>query len=790
MVCVIAAILFWGGKAYAQETSSNVSFTESGDDNSTLTITVTGTAVDADVLNFENQLSGKSYSKVIFDGGGTVNDAFVRKLDNMTSIEVLDMSGVVVESLTSNTIPLINTGSNSTLKVMIFPKTEEVNGKMLLPSSLLDNYKWTRGLALTIIIPEGYTDIENAAFQNINGIKSVSLPSTLNYIGKYAFASTGLTKLSLPTNLDKIDDGAFYELKNLAVVKLNDNLRFIGAGAFGCSGDLTDNSQRTLVVPESVRYIGPYAFSERKYSDIYFEGKNTPVCPFGAFTYVDGYGNIETKKGTAFSGTDDKVHYCNGGFDANAKMSDLADKVSQGYANRENYINGGFYMTIMHYPTDAKDPDKYSDQSRKYETKFDKEGDSEKFDDRAFVKVGEEPEQLYYDYHDNSGSNSGASNYCFQFVNPGFRDTYLGEQYIWPSQSQFIRAYVTAGLGVKWDGVTQVDTELSADDKKVLKEAGYDWEKDPTLSYNAFLGTRKFALTNADIKSSPSYVIDMKGGQWWTLCVPFNMTKKMVDKTFGENSEVCLFDRVIRQVNNKTKKNRIVLYFTQNVYAHKTEPKGADGKWKFDENASAPNDDDIVIYAHEAYMIHPSKTDEDATFVVDNYEPVEGSPTPTVVMGKNEYVGKSDAPDNVPYRYVGNYLSKGEGRAIADVKIPKYSYVYAKSGKEKPKFWFLTDDLMTWKPNKCVVQTNERGAGEDDFQNFFDFEASSAKQASFFGTEFDDSTTAIDSMEIIAGEKNDSAIYNLEGKLVSNDGSKSNLAKGIYIQNGKKFVIK
>lgn len=231
-------------------------------------------------------------------------------------------------------------------------------------------------------------------------------------------------------------------------------------------------------------------------------------------------------------------------------------------------------------------------------------------------------------------------------------------------------------------------------------------------------------------------------------------------------------------------------------------PKKADGTWNFDVTAPAPADDEIVIYAHESYMIHPTKTGEDAVFAVKNYQPVVGNPTPTVVMGKNEYTGESDTPDNVPYRYVGNYLENVDTQvasqsdtqtatqALTEVKVPKFSYVYASDGKET-KFWFLTSDDMTWKPNKCVVQTNTRGDGQNDYEEFFDYTVSSAKQSSFFGEDFIDTPTSIDDeMVIIAGEGSDAPVYSLDGTLVNTTGDLTGLPKGVYIKGGKKYVVK
>ena len=135
----------------------------------------------------------------------------------------------------------------------------------------------------------------------------------------------------------------------------------------------------------------------------------------------------------------------------------------------------------------------------------------------------------------------------------------------------------------------------------------------------------------------------------------------------------------------------------------------------------------------------------------------------------------------MPYRYVGNYLESVDAQtasqsvdaqALQEVKIPKYSYVYASNGIET-KFWFLTDEQMTWKPNKCVVQTNTRGDGERDFEEFFDYSASGAKQSSFFGEDFVDTPTSIeDEMVIIAGEGSDAPVYSLDGTLVNTTGRK------------------
>lgn len=703
------------------------------------------------------------------------------------------------------------------LTLLFSESTKQDENKMVLPAQLLSNIT---GYIKTVSIPEGYDRIANGAFSNENAqsvLENVNLPKGLTLIGKNAFQNcTYIKSIELNEGLENIGDSAFFgttlgtvkfpsSLKiindcafancHIYNLKFNAGLKYIGNSAFALSNAHTE---QVLEIPASVIYIGPYAFNFRQYQDVYFYGEKAPLMPLGSYKL-----DINTKDlGTAFP-----QHTLNGnnGFDPLPKEGEeiTGDDTKSGYANRENYKNHGVYLCMLHYPKELSDEnrDTYTDITRVYKTYRTADGGFIATDtgtDEATDKVGKE-----------GADEKLSAGYCHSYVKVtwGYADTYLGEQYIWPSHSQFNRAYCTASHSVKWDGVTPVTCDLSAEEIAALKYAGYDTSEQnlDELKKIAHMGTRQFVLANADAfvddkpEEEPEYPVDVKGGKWWTLCLPFNMTKAMVDETFGKDTQVCLFDRVVRQVNETTRKNRIVLYFTQNVYKHKTEPKKADGTWNFQPAAQAPADKDTVIYAHESYMIYPTKTGEDAVFAVKNYQPAVGSPTPTVVIGKNEYIGASSAPDNVPYRYVGNYLESVDAQtasqsvdaqALQEVKIPKYSYVYASNGKET-KFWFLTSDKMTWKPNKCVVQTNTRGDGERDHEEFFDYNATGAKQASFFGEDFIDTPTSIeDEMVIIAGEGSDAPVYSLDGTLVNSTGDLTGLPKGVYIKGGKKYVVK
>ena len=691
--------------------------------------------------------------------------------------------------------------------------TKQDENKMVLPAQLLSNI--TRYIK-TVSIPEGYDRIADGAFsnenkqsvlenvnlpqgltligknafQNCNYIKSIELNEGLENIGDSAFFGTTLGTVKFPSSLKIINDCAFANC-HIYNLKFNAGLKYIGNSAFALSNEHTEE---VLEIPASVIYIGPYAFNFRQYQDVYFYGEKAPLMPLGSYKL-----DASTKDlGTAFP-----QHTLNGnnGFNPIPEEGEeiTGDDTKSGYANRENYKNHGVYLCMLHYPKGLSDEnrDTYTDISRVYKTYRTADGKFIATDtgtDEATDKVGEEEKDEIL--------NAGLC-HSSKKVTWGYADTYLGEQYIWPSHSQFNRAYCTASHSVKWDGVTPVTCDLSSEEIAALKYAGYDTSESnlDELKKIAHMGTRQFVLANADAfvddkpEEEPTYPINIKGGQWWTICVPFDMTKEQVDNVFGPGTHVCRFNKVERVVNSEKKEKSIKLFFTNDVYVHKST-KDKEGHYTTSTGTSVA-DDDIVIYAHESYMIYPTKNNDDANnmYNISDYTLVTGSPLPTLVKATEQFTGgakesaSGDTSWNKEYRFVGNYQTEvavaaseqgnsseeAVARDIKNVFVPQYSYIYAKkNGTPKAQFWFYTGTQMLWGANKCVVQATARDGGQ-------------SKELSFFGN--DDEVTGIENVEIIAGNENDTQIvYNLNGQVVN--GNLNSLQKGIYIKNGKKFMVK
>lgn len=814
-----------GSTTYSEYTSENL--TELFTNNSYIEKSITETKSFCNTL--KDMVTSGNYEKVIFVNedapaslkiDGNIISAVLKlgEWQSNTTIKEVNFGATTFDGLGENftfvsgctkltaiTIPL--TKKTTVTKEPDFSAEnifqEGTEEKMVVPADILSQYKYTESLT-TLIIPDGYETIADGAFMYMGYLEKVVLPKTLEVIGTNAFHSCkNVTEIEFPSTLRIIKDAAFAGLTNIKDLKFNAGLKYIGNSAFALPSEMT---VKTIEIPASVKYIGPFAFNFREYQDVFFLGADAPIMPIGKSTYSTDWG-----EGTAFSA---HTLMGNNGFNPGTEgqmptVTNMMDDAKNGYANRENYKNGSYYFAILHFPTGLKDDQraKYTDITRVYKTHRDSKGkfhyDQSSEDPDSYDVVGKEnvTEPLKF----------GACT-AYKTVNYGYEDTYLGSQYIWPSQSQWNRSYAVNSHGYNWDGVTEYRPTLSKKDKQVLEYAGYvigEEEGQYTEDYLrkiAHMGTRQFVLTNADTKKDenpdeePVYPISMKGSNWWTICVPFNMTKAQVDEVFGPGTHVCRFSSVSRKEDSNGNKS-ITLRFQNDVYATKwtRNPETL----AYNKESGGPADDDIVIYSHEAYMIYPTKSSEDANgmYNIKDYKLETGSPLPTIIQAN---ANETENADHTEYRFVGNYVTEvstatatnaDEGLATAayqTVTIPQYSYIYAKKKNDTAhKFWFFTGTQMAWSPNKCVVQATKRDGGLTDYNNFFGGNANSTKvtQMSLFGEETDGGTTGInEEITIIAGEgDNAQRVYNLNGQMIGGNNAKP---KGIYIKGGKKFMVK
>ena len=121
--------------------------------------------------------------------------------------------------------------------------------------------------------------IADSAFYYCTAMTSVSIPDSIQTIGKWAFAGcTGLSEIVLPDSVVSIGEGAFHGCDKLTAITLSGKLEKIDDFAFyGCKG-LT-----AIALPETLVEIGSAAFFGNLFgvkpviiSD--YNGQNVPIC--------------------------------------------------------------------------------------------------------------------------------------------------------------------------------------------------------------------------------------------------------------------------------------------------------------------------------------------------------------------------------------------------------------------------------------------------------------------------------------------------------------------------------
>lgn len=545
-------------------------------------------------------------------------------------------------------------------------------------------------------------------------IDKITVEGSEWYASSHTFMPNGNTRISCKkfvfphTNDGIVPDyfSACFQRTNsqLETVIIPNGYKSIGKKAFN------NTTIKHITLPNSLESIGEEAFVE-------CHNLKTIAFPAGLKTIGDKAFNNTKLMDVYFLGKeapivgndafDTGTYKGYGGF-APTNYSDehpIGD-VKNGYAERRNYINGANTFGLLHLRADLTNEQraKYTDITRDYKVEK---------DETNFYKA--------------------------------FYDLYYGEMKIWPGRVSYEKTFNDAVAGKLWNGT---DT--------------YDATK--------YMGLHKFTITVSNVYNDDTekWKFGKKGQQWWTICVPFNMTKAQVTAVFGANTEVCKMNEVVR---NKEKR-RITL------------------KFKDDQYKNAASDDAIVIKAHEAYMIFPTASPTlDLTF--EGYQLEEGSPIPTIISATEE--GSVTENGGYTYRFIGNYLStwnanenNGVGKPIY---MPQYTYFLgAKGGKHV--FFYQTGTTGKWNPFSATVQVfkGQTNFGIDD--SFVT--ESGAKTASFFGTEDDSHTTGIEDVTIEAGNNPaTSVVYTLDGRIAGRGQQALNgLKSGIYIVNGKKIVVR
>ena len=591
-----------------------------------------------------------------------------------------------------------------------------------------------------IKLPLTMTEIPENFITGCSNIKELYIPCGYETVGKNALNGCNISHIYTDETKDE-----------------NGNVYMAG-----------DNGDKSMTLPASLKKIctGAFAISDNvDIYDVYILAEKAPICEMDAFSSAMYFNNNSYNPTTPITA--------------------------------ESYQKGGgtSSMSVLHFPTkcNTENVKKYTDPTREYTLA------------------------------DGLATTDANGNLLY-----------------WPNQSEFNTAYIQAVTGYTWKSwkiervtySTEIGNGLipsgtsGSDVKRGAQEAAdakfqengspADTQYWTASSEEDYRGWHQFVLTsfskskNEDPTFNFGYITD---NDWWTICLPFDMTKAKLKKVYGEKTKVCTLVNVVRSYNGSDAnypKNSVTLVFGNNLMEKTDDPE-----------TLTVNDEDVVIKAGYPYMIKPSLSTEQMTnpkellvFSDPSYATkLEGKTAAYKILTteKNIKARKETLNgdvDNYTYKFIGSFVP---------YYMPQHSYFLGWDTKQNGVAFFYqaempSSNIKNWNAYTCVIGVNWDNptwveATAKDVSHWETYTVSGdnmisvSKDDSFpsaangkitnmqFGT---GETDAIETVHM--GNKTvtfvSGRVYNLNGQVVGENGNIDHLGKGIYVVNGKKFVVK
>ena len=370
---------------------------------------------------------------------------------------------------------------------------------------------------------------------------------------------------------------------------------------------------------------------------------------------------------------------------------------------------------------------------------------------------------------------------------------------------------------------------------------------------NDYRGWHQFVLTSySAFDRVPTIYEKMytSDTDWWTICLPYDLTYSETMRYFSDGSTVPVVSK-LQYVKRDAENKQITLCFTKNLMKNKEDftnggsLAGVHGD--LDDNGvlkiqvgTAPAADDVVLHAGVAYLIKPTLpasashtqqikwTEEITGQALSAEEEADNALYSKITAAQKNEANWGDLVKNAIYTVPAFDIVSDGSLTVDGVKCQKSSeYTYSFVGslfkspmptncyflgwdstKNKAAFWYNKySDPSDWNwgnmtgiicPNltegvsvtpaeglRVAARWVLEGETVDDTMV-----GTSAKRmpAMLFEVDAPEGSAVTGISEIQKTETEGKTIYNLNGVRVS--GSQNSLAKGVYIVNGKKVVVK
>lgn len=811
-----------------------------------MTSSVTDRNVNIDSIKVSGSLNAKDISNSGISTAGTIyfdvdghfvfdDDLDASNQDGFRKFKTPQPEGAETEGAFS--------GSKGMIKVDLSDATfSNVDDATLSATGLIA----TRTTDVVIPTDDKFTKLP-VDFLHVNGtnIKTICIPYNITHIGLRAFYGlTNLSKVTTTTEDGTVLDYGYdyqYEVKDITNEETKTTYKD------QVKTDKIDYSAGSIVFSKNLKEIDSYAFSSvEKIKDVYCLSEEAPICQVNAFGSNPCTGNNGFSPVGGITRSDFNTHQTNG------------------------YIDK--WIVMLHYPTSIQGTDlekRYKDVTRDY-TISDAEGHT---DGQGNLLCW--PNQSEF----NRSYTQGTNGYLW--------DAWETDRTEWSNLGSYALAHSSKNTGyqVEQDKANEWYEECKNSDKKdaIFYHTGYEtdgksvvritddtkdvdegaWKNvkysdpdkgDKQLYDGDYRGWHQFVLcaTSRAKGEDPGHNFRfINDNGWWTICVPFDMTKAEVRQMFGIGGKhggphVCEFTGVERTNPDADKKNgSILLKFDRDVY-NNVYKKDADNKTTLDVERET-NDDDIVIHEGVPYMLQPDFDVKNDGTLKDPFAPgdqifrsekckaktslelrslARKNVVDVLALDKDGKAVQDDNKNDYYYYFIGNFWQ---------TEMPQYAYFlawyyptpeqvkegYSPNGfatyfwqKEMPaqtlnwnaftaiigsqwskddRKFFVPDGKLGnihWYTRKGNAATGGSVFADDSFNTSTTAKRGNSPENVSFS--FGDDNTADGITKVHFGDQAldiyNGKVYNLNGQYVGD--SLENLPKGIYIAGGKKYVVK
>jgi len=522
-----------------------------------------------------------------------------------------------------------------------------------------------------------------------NRLTDLCIPANYKVIGNCATYCDGATLNHIFTT-ELADNGNGMPWRkldaNYNAESIIDMWRYADSTFVVSESDANKQKGGAITISENVTYIGVNAFNGIYVRDVYAMGAKAPECRFNAFS---------------------SVSYC-----GNNTYPSFSDNSDLTVAQDDYYMSGNGWIAFLHFPYEG-DEKAYTDVTRWYripDTYGTTDGDG----------------NLIYWPDQRNGERSEAQA-CAGITWQYWKDDRDGEEFksVWGQQTGYCG--VSGGFS-DYMACNSVDSAFSLMQEKYAGDYAkwIDETQTATAVYDSiYVGWHQFLLAypaNYTTDEPQWNVSQYKTNDWYTICLPFDMTKSQLLAGFGkiENGENVYPELyALYGVQRNEGNGNITLKYSKDLVANNLQWNFEDTEKHYSTQVGADHyveqtdDDPVILKSGYPYMIYLHMSDSiingfnNGTITKRTMSYTTGEYTYGDKPYTNYFVIPTNSKDveiDGQYLFVGTY-NTGEND---DLYVPQYAYYMAADATNgKHKFFYKDNEGDTlWSANTAIIGYN------------------------------------------------------------------------------------